>query len=197
MARPENVKPNLGHLIDRIWSLVPSDHELRNVRMGDPKNAAQTLWMAGRLTLDHCAKLGASTSSKLTDDDHNTWLRLVGAWVLKMKDGGALPTRAEVASAMGMDASSITNFINGKRPLTLNAQKCFADFLDVNCIHIRPDMGTKYAEEIEESTRRKFKLISDHVDGLERTIRDHGASDQYSHNLIRQVDDLKLVLAQG
>lgn len=156
--------PSLGYLIDTIWSRLGEDNELRRMnplRSTDPHIALHAF---GKKIIENCKMSGAQLYPRMSDSDHDTWYRLVGAWVCYIK--GNKITRSAAASKINLDASNLTNFINGKRALTTSSLPLFAELFGIEPFDLRPDMGAKYARNLEKVMKKKMVLVKSSVNDI-------------------------------
>lgn len=147
---------NLGYLIDNIWNDPEAKHLLTDNPMESPQRHEALLQM-GKGIIDYCWKSGAKLNPRMDDTDHDIWLRVVAAWVCYLKE--EKEPRCAVANKIGIDASNLTNFINGKRAITANALTMFADLFGIQAFDLRPDLGASYVDDLRHTKIEGFKKI--------------------------------------
>ncbi|MBB4865444.1 plasmid maintenance system antidote protein VapI [Pseudomonas nitritireducens] len=178
MSRSDRTKVGVGHLIDTIWKTLPADHPLRKIKQHLPLPIEESLLKIGSEAVDYCVSKGAKPNMTLDEESSKTWKRLVGAWVHYQKYSGRATkvSRAVIAQHVEMDASSITNFINGKRALTQGASIQLANFFGFSPIDIRPDIGSQFARKLAEKGQHKSILIERQLNSIEALLKESEAA---------------------
>ncbi|MBD8088425.1 helix-turn-helix transcriptional regulator [Pseudomonas fluorescens] len=156
---------SLGHIMDSIWKRLPKGDSLLRMNPYSMPNPHEFLLTAGRKIIEFCGEEGALLYAQLPKEkDRNAWYRLVAAWAFHFK-GREMLSRAQVADELSIDPSNLTNFLNGKRPLTSNALLSIAKFMGIQPYDIRPELG---AHSADKQNRDHCKLIL----SVERSLKD-------------------------
>ena len=129
----------------------------------------QNLRAFGRAIIRACEKhLGHRIEVEVENHDHDTWERLIGAWALYQRSNRI--TRCEAANKLGLDRSSLTIALNGKRPLTQLVLQAMAKLLNVEQFDIRPDLGASYARSKDRDVAIKLNRISNEISSLKGDV---------------------------
>ena len=159
------VKPNLGQLLDGIWSRLEENDPLRTMEPLKLPSPHENLRAFGRAIIRACEKyLGHKIEVEVEGYDHDTWERLIGAWALYQRSNRI--TRCEAATLLGLDRSSLTIALNGKRPLTHFVLLSLAKLLNVEPFDIRSDLGASYARSKDRDVAIKLNRISNEISSL-------------------------------
>jgi transcriptional regulator with XRE-family HTH domain len=168
MAR-KPTKPNLGQLLDGIWSRLPEDNYLRELEPLKIPGQPENLRFFGKAIIKACEDiLNAPIDVAVKDYDRETWERLVGAWALHQRSNRI--TRCAAAKRIGVDRSNLTIALNGKRPLTQSVLVSLANLLKVQPFDIRPDLGASYAHTKDRDVAKKLNTASSHVLSLKGDV---------------------------
>ncbi len=162
-----SVRPSaasIGQVMDSIWGRLPHYHYLNKIDPLSMPAPHENLLGFGKGVIQFCEESGAPYRGDLTGSDYSTWLRLVGAWALYIRQNPI--TRSEAGKKLGMDPSNLTNFLNGKRPLTTNAMKALALLFGIEAFDLRPELGANFARAVELKNARKINQISQKLDEL-------------------------------
>lgn len=163
---------SLGSVMDSIWHRLPSDDALVRMNPYAMPNPHEFLLMAGRRIIEICGGEGAILYAALPKEkDRNAWYRLVGAWAFHFKNREVL-SRAKVADDLGIDPSNLTNFLNGKRPLTSNALLSFAKYLGIQPFDIRPELGAHSADKQNRDHCKQILSVERGLKDIEREIQE-------------------------
>ena len=164
---------SIGYLIDHFWEVVPKDDPANKWELitKDTPSADGVLLKRGKHVISFCKSQSCTPSLPLKKEDQNAWLRLVGAWVTFRKFHHL--TRNTAGQRTDMDASNITNLINGKRPLTQNAAAKMGDLLGVKEIDLRPDAGSNHARKTESRANEVLSQLRSHALIVEMAVHEH------------------------
>lgn len=154
-------KVNLGYLIDNIWGEF-GDNKPWGVHPFESPVPHAALLELGEYVISYCRKMGAEFNPRMDDIDHDIWLRAVGAWVCYLET--EKETRSSVAHKINIDASNLTNFINGKRAITANALTILASLFGIQPFDLRPDLGADYVANMKKENERKLSSISKSIE---------------------------------
>lgn len=163
------VKPNLGQLLDGIWSRLEENDPLRTMEPLKLPSPHENLRAFGRAIIRACEKyLGHRIEVEVEGYDHDTWERLIGAWALYQRSNRI--TRCEAAKQLGLDRSSLTIALNGKRPLTQWVLMSLAKLLNVEPFDIRSDLGASYARSKDRDVAIMLNRISNEISSLKGEV---------------------------
>lgn len=147
---------NLGYLIDNIWNELGKNKPW-DIHPHESPTPHAGLLELGEYVISHCQKMGAKLNPRMDDIDHDIWLRVVGAWVCYLEK--EKEPRCNVANKINIDASNLTNFINGKRAITANALTILASLFGIQPFDLRPDLGADYVASLKKENQQKLKRI--------------------------------------
>jgi transcriptional regulator with XRE-family HTH domain len=168
MAR-KPTKPNLGQLLDGIWSRLPENSYLRELEPLKMPGQHENLRFFGKAIIKACEEiLKTPIDVAVKGSDRETWERLVGAWALYQRSNRI--TRCAAAKNIGVDRSNLTIALNGKRPLTQSVLVSLANLLKVQPFDIRPDLGASYAHTKDRDVAKKLNSASSHVLSLKGDV---------------------------
>ena len=167
----------VGIVVDKFWKLIPDEHAAQRINPMLMPVPHEHLLSLGREVIRFCESQGYVFENKLTKDtDVSAWIRLLGAWVCYCRDRiskeGALPSRACIAEEMGMGASSLTNFLNARRAVTLKALRAFSEKMGVKPLDIRPEMGASEVYSQERKAKKCMASIRSKLDDLLHDLED-------------------------
>lgn len=167
-------KNHVGTIVDKFWTMIPRDHSAFKSNPLSMPSPHDHLLLLGKKVVELCEAKGCFFEDRLKkENDHNAWMRLLGAWVLYSKrftDAGTkMPSRSEISQKTGIGASSLTNFLNARRGITLKGLKTLSDFLGVKPLDIRPELG---ASEICSNNRIIMKNMATISHGLDELSTD-------------------------
>lgn len=167
----------VGVVVDKFWALIPGDHPAQRINPMLMPVPHESLLHLGREVISVCESKGYRFENKLTRDaDIAAWTRLLGAWVCycrqRISKDGTLPPRAFLAEEMGIGPSSLTNFLNARRAVTLKALKAFADKLGVKPFDIRPEMGASEVYSQDRKIKKCMTSIRSKLDDLLHDLED-------------------------
>lgn len=165
--------PSVGYVIDNFWSLLPSSSNMHAWGPVDKHapDVDEVLLNRGKRIISFCKTQTDKPFSRMGERDHEAWLRLVGAWVTYLKTHDL--HRNLASQLTEMDASNITNLINGKRPLTEQTASKLAALLGVKGIDIRPDNGSRHARIAASNTNRILSKVRDDATLIEDALSDY------------------------
>lgn len=152
-------RANLGYLIDNIWTEL--DQDLWDEHPYNSEKPHVALLELGQRVIDYCRSRGAKLNPRMDDLDHEIWLRVVGAWVCYLER--EKEPRCSVANKINIDASNLTNFINGKRPITANALTTLAALFGIQSFDLRPDLGADFVANLKKENERKLDNIGKEI----------------------------------
>lgn len=156
-------KNHVGMVVDKFWKIIPKGHYAFKVNPIVMPVPHQHYLMLGMEVIKVCEEQGYRFEDKLHKSvDRDAWIRLLGAWVCysrqRIEREGEMPSRNCIAQEMGLDAASLTNFLNARRPITMNGLKILTQFLGAKTLDIRPEMG---ASEVYSQDRKiKKNMLS-------------------------------------
>lgn len=179
---------SLGQAIDSIWIRLPKDHALLKIRPQTLPSPHEHYLMAGKTILALCEDQGVVAYAPLPKtEDHEAWLRLIAAWSLWNRDHKVHESRANVAQKLQIDPSNLTNFLNGKRPLTSRALQALSKFLGVQPYDIRPELGADSAGRARCKNTKHLRIIKNGLQDIEQDILALKASGIPVESLVRKV----------
>jgi plasmid maintenance system antidote protein VapI len=161
-------KFSIGQMIDSIWQRLPEGHYLFKIDPNALPSPHENLLVFGKAIIDDCESNGVIVPTKLSGTEYSTWLRLVGAWACFIRRRPM--ARNEAAQLLQMDPSNLTNFINGKRPLTRNALEAFVNLFELQPFDLRSDLGANFARAVENKMFRKLSSLSSQLDELKADL---------------------------
>lgn len=187
---------SLGSIMDSIWHRLPKDDALLRMNPYAMPNPHEHLLLAGRRVIEICREEGAFLYAELPrEKDRNAWYRLVGAWAFHFKTRETM-SRARVADELNIDPSNLTNFLNGKRPITSNALLSVAKYLSVRPYDIRPELGAHSADRENRDHCKKILSVERGVKDLEREIQELARSGVAVDKLLMKVGKVLSSLAR-
>lgn len=180
---------SIGQMIDSIWQRLPENHYLNKIDPATMLNPHENFLVYGQAVIANCESEGTTITTTLTGSDHGTWLRLVGAWALHLRNRPM--TRNVAAKILGMDPSNLTNFINGKRALTANALTAFAELFSLQPFDLRPDLGANFARTAEKRVADKLEVVSKKVEELRLDVESMLNSGVAVGSLMAKIEELR------
>lgn len=159
----------LGKAIDRIWSYLPSDHYLRYTFPLEIGAHDDAYWFCGTAAVNFCVENGVVDDVKLHDSERDTWIRLIGVWINFLRDN-PYSTRLDIAKSMGVDSSNVSNYLNGRRPLTRTSLDMISVALGVEPCMILPDAGLQSARRVIEDFSTRIKHVKSQLLPLRKAI---------------------------
>jgi hypothetical protein len=195
-------KNHIGIVVDRFWMQIPSDHFAYKVNPLSMPAPHQHFLSLGQEVIRVCETKGCSFDIKLSgDEDILAWTRLLGAWVIfcrsRFNVDGKLPSRSAVAHKVDLDPSSLTNFLNARRPITLKALQSLSHLMGVHPLDIRPEIGASGLYSKERKAAKSMASIRNNLDCILRDLRKVVDSPDGNHLLdaINKVKALKRKVA--
>ena len=177
----------LGSIMDSIWHRLPKEDALLRMNPYTMPNPHEFLLMAGRRIIEICGEEGALLYAPLPKEkDRNAWYRLVGAWAFHFKTRDIM-SRARVADELGIDPSNLTNFLNGKRPLTSNALLSVAKYLGIQPYDIRPELGAHSADKQNRDHCKQILSVERGLKDIEKEIQELARSGVIVDKLLLKV----------
>lgn len=178
---------SLGFIMDSLWSRLSTDHDLRRMNPYAMPNPHEFLLSSGQAIIEFCAEQGAVLFSPLPKEgDREAWYRLVAAWVFHYRTH-SIESRAFVADKLGINASNLTNFLNGKRPLTQRALLGIAQHLGIEPYDIRPELGAVKAARQHRSHCKQMLSVKRDLKGLQTDIEAMGLAGVAVDHLLSRV----------
>lgn len=183
------VKPNLGQLLDGIWTRLADDHPLRAMEPLKLPSPHQNLRAFGRAIIKVCEEhLEHKIEVEVEGYDRDTWERLIGAWALFQRTNRI--TRCEAAKQLGMDRSNLTIALNGKRPLTQSVLMSLAKMLNVEPFDIRSDLGASYARSKDRDVAIMLNKISHGISSMKGEVLELISSGLPLDGLLSRIEKL-------
>lgn len=192
--RKKRSGPSIGQMIDGIWGRLPHYHYLFKISPLKQPSPHENLLVFGKAVIDFCEEQGVSYTGSLSGAEYSTWLRLVGAWTHHLRDKPI--TRNETASRLGIDASNLTNFLNGKRALTSNALTAFAVFFEIQSFDLKPDLGANFARAAELNAARKLNAVAGKLEDVKIEIESLGSQGFPTEALLGKLEDIRGLIVQ-
>jgi transcriptional regulator with XRE-family HTH domain len=186
------LKPNVGHVLDTIWQWLPENHYLHQLHPSKKPAPHEDFLMFGRAVLEECKKRGVVFPCRLEGKDYEAWERLVGAWSEFQRK--AQLSRTEASRRAGLDPSNLSNFLNGKRPLTPNSMEGFALLIGIQTFDLRPELGAAFARTAERNAKRKLKLVDDELGKLRAQIGLIVRDSNVLEPLLGQIESMRKLL---
>lgn len=188
-------KNHIGMVVDRFWTQIPRDHFAYKSNPSSMPAPHQHFLSLGQEVIRVCEMKGCSFDVKLSsDEDIFAWTRLLGAWVLFCRSRfiveGKLPSRSAVAHEVDLDPSSLTNFLNARRPITLKALQSLSHLMGVKPLDIRPEMGASELYSKERKAAKSMASIRNNLDSILRDLRNI-SDDPDADNLSAVIDKVK------
>lgn len=179
-TRPDKhlfARNQVGLIVDRFWKLIPEDHAAHRINPMQMPAPHEHLLNLGQEVIRACESNGYVFENKLIKEaDVSAWMRLLGAWVCYCRDriaqDGSLPSRACIAEEMGIGASSLTNFLNARRAVTLKALRALSVKMGVKPLDIRPEMGASEVYSQERKVKKCMASIRSKLDDLIHDLED-------------------------
>lgn len=167
----------VGIIVDKFWKLIPEDHAAQRINPMSMPVPHEHLLNLGREVIRVCEAQGYVFENKLSKDtDISAWMRLLGAWVCYCRDRiakeGVMPSRASIAEEIGLGPSSLTNFLNARRAVTLKALRALSDKMGVKPLDIRPEMGASEVYSQERKAKKCMASIRSKLDDLLHDLED-------------------------
>lgn len=186
---------SLGHIMDSIWSRIPKDHVLCRMNPYSMPNPHEFLLTSGKKIIEISGHEGAVLYAPLPkESDRNAWYRLVAAWVFYFK-GHESQSRAKVAEDLGIDPSNLTNFLNGKRPLTSKALLGITKYMGIQPYDIRPELGAHNADKQHRAHCKQMLSVQQGLKDIEDEIRALAHTGVVVDHLLAKVDRVITALA--
>lgn len=170
-------KNNVGVVVDKFYKLAANNRHFIHIDPSAMPNPHEHYLALGQEVIRVCDTEGATFDRKIKSEaDIKAWKRLLGVWVCYTRrvaeKQGDVPPRSEIADQMGVSPSSLTNFLNARRPITLKALRVMADKMGVKVLDIRPEMGASDLYSRERKIKKTVQTVKTHlgdvIDDLER-----------------------------
>lgn len=173
----------IGLIVDRFWTLIPADDFANRTKPSAMPNPHVFYLTLGEEVIRICKKQGYTFEIKLKKTkDIEAWTRLLGAWVCSIRErygmGDNLPSRTDLAKDMKIDNSSLTNFLNAKRPVTMRALTLMADYMNVKPMDIRPELGASEIYSRERHIRKSLNAVHSGLGGISKELVSIAQSDE-------------------
>jgi len=167
-------KNHIGAVVDGFWKRIPRNHRAFKINPLTMPSPHEHLLSLGNEVIKLCHSQGYTFEEKLIKQvDVEAWTRLLGAWVCfcrtRIEATGDLPPRSTLAAEMDVDPSSLTNFLNARRPVTLAALKSMSGHLGIKPLDVRPEMG---ASELYSLERKRKKTMTSIRSGLDAILKE-------------------------
>lgn len=165
----------IGLIVDRFWIWLPADHFAHRTVPSAMPTPHEFYLALGKEVIEVCKNKGYEFEIKLKKPkDVQAWTRLLGAWVCSIRDRYGkqdnLPSRTDLAKDIKIDNSSLTNFLNAKRPLTIRALALMSEYMNVKPMDIRPELGASEIYSRERHIRKSMNAVRNGLDGIGKEL---------------------------
>lgn len=164
-----HIKNHVGTIVDKFWAIIPEDHSAFKSNPLIMPSPHEHLLLLGKKVVDLCEEKGYFFEDRLKkENDYDAWMRLLGAWVLHAKDkvieDGRMESRSDISEEIGIGASSLTNFLNARRSITLKGLKILSSYLGVKPLDIRPELGASEICSNNRTIRKNMATANSRLD---------------------------------